>query len=208
MPATVVDLGAASGWAGAGATLLVVITTSLVALGFFDRFEAPRLLITFDAGEPWCRRGVLADGRSVWWVRIGVENSGRSAADGCVGRLTAVATGGQDRDDVDPVQLRWAGVPRSRAFDPIEIRPGQREYLNVLVLPDGEQWRLVIFEDPDFDPGFATELDVAHAHRLRVAVFASNATTTTASLETVPSAADRSPTVRIAGAVRSGGSPR
>ena len=199
MTASVVDLGAASGWAGAGATLLVVITTSLVALGFFDRFKAPRLVISFRADEPWCRHGVLADGRSGWWVRLGVENDGKSAAYGCVGRLTAVATAGRGRDDVDPVQLRWAGLPRSRAFEPIEIRPGQREYLNVLLLPSGEPWRLVTFEDPDFDPGFATELDVAQPHELRVAVFSSNAPTTTASLATAPGAGDAPATVRMVG---------
>ncbi len=181
MAATVVDLGPASGWAGAGATLLVVITTSLVALGFFDRFRAPRLALTFGPVEPWCRRGLLPDGRQAWWVRVGVENRGKSAAHGCVGRLTATETAGREREDVDPVQLRWAGLPRSQAFRPIEIRPGQREYLNVLLLADGGAWRLVTFEDPDFDPGFATELDVRQQHRLRVAVFSANAPTTTAS---------------------------
>lgn len=196
MAGQAVDLGAAAGWAGAGATLLVVITTSLVALGFFDRFKAPRLVLTFAASEPWCRRGSLADGRAAWWVRIGVENRGKSVAYGCVGRLTAVATAGLDRDDVDPVQLRWAGSPRSRAFDPIEIRPGQREYLNVLVQPDHEPWRLVTFEDPDFDPGFTTELDVMQVHRLRVAVFSVNASTQ-AALVTCPPAADGSPSVRL-----------
>ena len=70
-----------------------------------------------------------------------------------------MTTDGELRSDVDPVQLRWAGLPRSRAFDPVDLRREQREYLNVLDLRDGD-WRLVTFEDPDFDPGFATDLPV------------------------------------------------
>jgi hypothetical protein len=197
--APVVDLGPASGWAGAGATVLVVITTSLVALGFFDRFKAPRLVLSFRAEEPWCRSGRLADGRAAWWVRIGVTNTGKSVAYGCVGRLTGAATADAERDDVDPVQLRWAGLPRSRAFAPVDIRPGQREYLNVLLLPDGEDWHLVTFEDPDFDPGFTTELEAALPHELRIAVFSSNAATEVASLVTSPAAPGSPATVRMTG---------
>ena len=35
-------------WAGAIATALVVITTALVALGYFDGFRGPRLRLTFE----------------------------------------------------------------------------------------------------------------------------------------------------------------
>jgi hypothetical protein len=106
-----------------------------------------------------------------------------------VGRLIAVTTDGKPRKDVDPVQLRWAGVqlrwagvPRSRAFDPIDLRRGQREYLNVLLLPRDADWRLVTFEDPDFDPGFTTELLRGPRHQIQVSVFATNTPTTTSSL--------------------------
>ena len=103
------------------------------------------------------------------WIRIGVENRGGGAARGCLGRLLTVSTDGQQRPDVDPVQLRWAGVPRSRAFDAIDLGRGQREYLNVLYLPNRSDWHLVTFQDPDFDPGFnagtvSTSL-TAEAHR-------------------------------------------
>jgi hypothetical protein len=43
-------------WAGAAATVLVVVTTSLVALGYFERFRSPRVQVTFEGGEPWCGR--------------------------------------------------------------------------------------------------------------------------------------------------------
>lgn len=176
------EWGSVAAWAGAVGTILVVITTSLVALGFFERFRAPQVSLSFENGEPWCRVGQLKDGSTALWVRLGVENRGSSAAAGCVGRLIAVSTDGTRRQDVDPVQLRWAGVPRSRAFDPIELRPGQREYLNVLLLPHDGDWRLVTFEDPDFDPGFATTLPRRPRHELQVSVFSSNAATTTRSL--------------------------
>lgn len=59
---------------------------------------------------------------------------------------------------------------------------GQCEYLNVLCLLDGSRWHLVTFEDPDFDPGFATELPASVCHVLQIAVFADNFNTLTRSL--------------------------
>ena len=101
---------------------------------------------------------------------------------GCVGRLISVATDGQLRRDVDPVQLRWAGRPRSQAFDPMHVRRDQHEYLNVLCLLDGSRWQLVTFEEPDFDPGFATELLLDERHVVQISVFADNAKQVTRSL--------------------------
>ena len=92
-----------------------------------------------------------------------------------MGRITALATGGRTRADLDPVQLRWAGVPLSRAFDAIDIRPGQREFLNVLLVRPGESLRLVTFEDPDLDPGFPLDLAAGHEHVMSLAVFADDA---------------------------------
>ncbi len=101
---------------------------------------------------------------------------------GVLGRLISVATNGELRPDVDPLQLRWAGVPRSRAFDPMDLRRDQREYLNVLCLQDGSSWRLVTFEDPDFDPGFATDLPLDARHMVQISVFADNVNTVTKSI--------------------------
>jgi hypothetical protein len=98
-------------------------------------------------------------------VRVGVENVGQQPARGCVGRLTGIATDGVPRADVDPVQLRWAGVPPSRYFDPVGVRRGQREFVNVLYLREGSRWRIVTFDDADFIPGFTTEL-AAHRHHV------------------------------------------
>ncbi len=198
LPAIVaaVDWGPVAAWAGAAATVLVVITTSLVALGFFDRFVAPRLTLTFDRRQPWCRHGKLPDGSGAFWVRLGVENSGRAQAEGCVGRVISAAVAGKVRDDVDPVQMRWAGIPHSRAFDPLDIRPGQREFLDVLCLEDGASWRLVTFEAPDFDAGFVTEFKPADGCEFQVSVFTANGSTATTTLVIDPLEGDGDPVLR------------
>jgi hypothetical protein len=54
-----VEWGPVAAWAGAVATMLVVITTALVALGVFASVRGPRIRLTFEATEPWCRRGRL-----------------------------------------------------------------------------------------------------------------------------------------------------
>jgi hypothetical protein len=177
-----IDWGPVSTWAGASATFLAALVALLVAMGVFDTVRAPRLRLTFEHREPWCKRTKLADGRSAFWVRLGVENLDREPAHGCVGRLHSVTTDGVLRSDIDPIQLRWAGVPRSRAFVPMEIRHGQREFLDVLVLEEGARWRILTFEDPDFVPGFSTELLPDQEQILKISVYSDNGETTTREL--------------------------
>jgi hypothetical protein len=192
MTTLAIEWGPVGLWVSAALTFLALAVTALVALGFFDYLRGPRIRITFAPTEPWCRKGDREDGSSGLWVRVGVENQGRTAARGCVGRLLTVSTDGHVRQDVDPVQLRWAGVPRSRAFDALDLGRGQREYLNVLYLPHAADWHLVTFQDPDFDPGFATDLPLEGRHAIQLSVFSSNADTTTGSLtaEAHPSEAE------------------
>jgi hypothetical protein len=174
--------GPIGAWVGAGTTLLIVATTILVSVGYFDRFRDPRLRITFQAMEPWVRHGKHEPEGRALWVRLGIKNVGVNAARGCLARIISVQTEGEPRRDVDPVQLRWAGVPRSRGFDPIDIRRDQREFVDVLCLVSGARWRLVTFEDPDFEPGFATHLPLDERHVIQISVFADNAHTVTAFL--------------------------
>ena len=177
-----VEWGPVAVWVSAFATFLAVLVAALVALGYFDGLRGPRIHVTFADTEPWCRRGSDGEGATGLWIRLGIENRGAGPARGCVGRLISVTTDGEARPDVDPVQLRWAGLPRSRAFDPVDLRREQREYLNVLYLRDGDAWRLVTFEDPDFDPGFATDLPLEGRHSLQISIFADNADTVTRTL--------------------------
>jgi hypothetical protein len=70
-----VEWGPVGVWVGAAVTLLAVLVSALVALGFFDYVRGPRLRVTFGPTEPWCRRGG-EDGDGGLWVRVGVENRG------------------------------------------------------------------------------------------------------------------------------------
>jgi hypothetical protein len=178
-----VEWGFTAVWVSALATFLAVLVAALVALGYFDGLRGPRIHVTFADTEPWCRRG-HDDPQEPGglWHRLGIENRGAGPARGCVGRLISVTADGELRSDVDPVQLRWAGLPRSRAFDPVDLRREQREYLNVLYLRDDDTWRLVTFDDPDFDPGFATDLPLTGRHVIQISVFADNADTVTSAL--------------------------
>lgn len=177
-----VEWGPVGAWVGGVATFAAALVALLSSMGWFDRFSAPRLQLTFEHSEPWCRAGVHPVDGEVLWLRFGVENVGLRPARGCIGRLNGITTDGRRRDDVDPIQLRWAGVPPARFFEPVDLRRGQREFINVLYLREGSSWRIVTFEDPDFIPGFTTELAADRHHVLHLAVFADEAETAEASL--------------------------
>lgn len=168
-----VEWGPVAVWVGATSTFIAALIALLAANNYFGRFQKPLLRVTFQPLEPWCRQ-VSRNSTSALWIRVQVENVGKSTAHGCVGRLVGVHTGDSPRNDIDPVQLRWAGVPRSRSLQPMDLRYGQHDFLNVLFC-DRDMWLIDTFQDPDFDPGFPTDLAVDRRHRLEVAVFADNA---------------------------------
>jgi hypothetical protein len=72
-------------WAGAIATFFAVLVAILTSLGTFGRVRGPRLNVTFEHTEPRCRTVERHDG-DAFWVRVGVENLGRSTAV-AIGRL-------------------------------------------------------------------------------------------------------------------------
>ena len=80
---------------------------------------------------------------------------------------------------------------------PIGLGRGQREYLNVLYLPTGADWRLVTFQDPDFDPGFATDLPLIGRHTVAISVFSNNAGTVTTSLNAEARPEEPAPTLSL-----------
>jgi hypothetical protein len=80
VPALALEWGPAGTWAGATATFLAALIALLASLGRFDRFRAPRLQVTFEQTEPWCRFGEHPVDGTVLWVRVGVENLGRAGA--------------------------------------------------------------------------------------------------------------------------------
>jgi hypothetical protein len=197
IPFAVIDWGPVAIWAGASGTVLVASVSALAALGWFERFHRPRLRIDFEQCEPWCRRAFSRDEREGLWVRVAVENIGRYPARGCVGRLIAVTTGGQPRPDIDPLRLRWAGFPDSRATGPVDLRRDQREFLNVLFLEDFGPWNIISFDDDDFHPGFTTDLDPRGRHVVDVAIFSDNAPTVVRSVGIEPDVRDGRLTLRL-----------
>ncbi|MFF8414608.1 hypothetical protein [Streptomyces omiyaensis] len=182
-----VEWGPLGVWAGAGATFLAAAVALAAAAGSLERRRRPRLALSFAARQPWMRTVVTAGGSEVLWVRGAVDNHGSTPARGCTGRLLAVSAAGNPRADVDPVQLRWTGMPRALSFHPLDIRPGQREFLNVCFrLPVAHAWRIDTFDSDDFDPGFSTDL-VDHAGlELRIALFVDNSEPTTLVLAVSP----------------------
>ena len=177
----ILEAGPLAAWAGAFATLMVATIALLAGFNVFEFAQGARLRVTFEEGEPWCRI-TCRDGVERLWVRVRVESRGAKAAHACVGRVTRVSTNGEGRRDLDPIQLRWAGFPLSRAFDSIDLAREEEEFLNVLVLQKGRPWQLVTFEDEDFDPGFSTELEPGERHEIDVAVFGDNVRTASRTL--------------------------
>lgn len=178
-----VDWGPVAAWVGGVATICIAGVTALIALGHLSAIRPPRLRLTFEPTEPWVRHNDI-DG-SVLWVRVAVENSGPARTDAarhCVGRIVSVTTDGERRFDVDTVQLRWASVPGSRAFDPADIRNGQREFLDVTALRNDTAWRLITFDEPGHHPGYTLDLELGRRHVIEVAVFADNAAAARASI--------------------------
>jgi hypothetical protein len=163
-------------WFSALASFLAVTVALLGGLGWFTRRRQPVLTISFEQQEPWCRQVERGTDSPTLWIRVAVENEGKDPARGCVGRLTGFRTNDAPRRDIDPVQLRWAGFPRSRSFEPIDLRRGQREFLDVMYLPSrpGADWGIDTFGG-DFDPGFTTHLRTDQVHVLQITLFADNA---------------------------------
>jgi hypothetical protein len=174
------DWGPVSSWV-AGVATVVAVVVALLGWRVRDFLQQPRLKITFDQAEPFCRETLLSDGRQSYWVRVKVQNRGKDPARECVGKLSKVYTGGRFRDDRDPLQLRWCGVPDHRGFEPIHLARTQHEFLNVFRIVQGVR-QLWIETDPDYAPGFPKFLEEESEHRVEISVFADNAAPKTITL--------------------------
>jgi hypothetical protein len=170
--ALAIDWGPAASWAAAGGTALAAFIALLVAFRVFDQ---PRLRMDLKQESPWCRTTDLASGQRAYWVRARVKNEGRGAARGCVGKLVRVKTRGGPQPDIDPLPLRWAGVPREQGFNALTLGRRQHEFLNVFAVMEGGPIKIETVPYPAFDPGCPTELGVGAEHSVKVAVFADNA---------------------------------
>jgi hypothetical protein len=174
------ELGPVSSWVAAGATFLAVIV-ALFGQRMWECLRRPRLDITFEHAEPFCRKTRLAKHWQAYWVRVKVENKGADPARACVGKLSKVYTDGTFRDDRDPVQLRWCGVPDHRGFEAIHLARRQYEFLNVFRIHQRER-QISIETFPDYAPGVPTALEPNLEHRVEISVVADNAHPKTATL--------------------------
>ncbi len=149
---------------------LGIVLAALFGPQFWTWGHRPILTLAHQSLEPFVRVTTLEDGRHCQWVRVRVENVGRSPARGCLGIVASVATEGRTRPDIDPLQVRWAGVPRARGFEPITLSRGEAAYLNVVMSRDGEHAMEFDTFNEDFDPGFPTCLSSSASHEVRVTV--------------------------------------
>ncbi len=172
--------GPVSAWVAAAATFLAA-AVALFGFRIWDLWQKPVLDISFARREPWCRPTQLNDGTNAYWVRVKVENKGRGSARGCVGRVIGFKTNGKDRDDRDPMQLRWAGVPDAHGFEPIDLRPEQAEYLNILRRTESSP-EASIETFPDYAPGHGTTVELDRVQELLIGIFSDNAASVTVEL--------------------------
>ena len=157
-------------WLGPAATFSAVLV-ALFGPQWWGWWRQPKLTLEFEPGEPCVRTTELTNGVLTEWTRVRVRNTGRTSAQRCVPMLVRVASNGAERKDIDPIQLRWAGIPRSRGFDPVNLARGDFAYFNVLRQQENEKVaRFESFDYPDLDTGFLTVLPLSDSHKLTVTV--------------------------------------
>ena len=140
-------------------------------------WRSPSLEITYEPQEPYCRDTVLEPGNvRAHWVRVKVTNEGRGTAKRCKGKMNAVfRPDGGLRDDRDPMQLRWAGVPLEQSLEPLDLARRDSQFLTVVFARDDSREGAWIAADIRARPGFPYMLEAGQTHRVRLAVYADNA---------------------------------
>jgi len=175
LPQLTVDWQLVTAAVAAAATFAAVLV-ALLGWRLNDWLRKPRLAISFEKGPPWCRWTTLASKRRAYWVRLQVRNNGVNPARACVGKVTRVNAATGLSDDIDPLQLRWCGVPDRIGFDPIHLAKNQDEFLNVFRIAERDAFMgFETFPPEDFAPGHPTYLPSGAEHQVEISVFADNA---------------------------------
>jgi hypothetical protein len=138
-------------------TIAVVslIISSLVAIGVIyrefihDLILSPNLKLTFSLEKPisrvatikWPPQTSLPSGlKGSFWLRLRVQNDGKSVARNCEGILAEVTNPyGEPDKRYDPLTLGWAIAPIERRLQPIDIAQGRVINLNIFTTIEGEQ---------------------------------------------------------------------
>ena len=137
--------------AGIGTILLALITFYLEVMK--PRLQNPKFSIQCGKKEPYrrisltekdIRKGVTAGVKEPingYFVRIRVENCGKSVARRCKGKLEKVMN---EKEELlvqyDPMTLHWVETdPRELPLSTIDLAPGQGEFLDVIYTLNGQQ---------------------------------------------------------------------
>jgi hypothetical protein len=136
-------------WLTAIGTLgAVILAISVLFINAIRRYyRRPVFRISFGNEEPFCRHSLMLateihEEKQVtkfvhsYWIRLRVENSGRSLARGCEGKLVRIANAANTkaRTDFDPVILHWVGS----THNPIDINSTEYEYLDLVYTRDDD----------------------------------------------------------------------
>ncbi len=191
----------ASGWNWDALSAISTFFATLVALFGWtlrESFVKPRLKVIGIDNQPSTIRKKINnhDGTvgykifPAYWTRIKIENSGRSPANGCIGKAAggkALTFGANPTlRDIDPAQLRWVGVPIAEGFRPIKLVKGQPEFLNVLRFYDynyERKWSVQLETEQKLDPGYDLSFPPGQEHRIGISIFSDNGDTATGILE-------------------------
>lgn len=159
----------------AGGSIFVGIVAVLAGFGVFQIHRRPKLKLSFQEMEPWCRTTEVEPGRRAYWIRLVVENARGEPAEGLIAKAMEVRTGGALRADLDPMRLRWATAEGPEGFRPISLRNGEHEFLNLFEIVELESLAKFVTGDEERRRGVETFLRPDATHEVRVTVFADNA---------------------------------
>jgi hypothetical protein len=160
MPTTSTELAQWVEAIGTAAAVFVAILTTLYFEVWKPRRERPKLEIYYDNADPRCRRfsPAPAGSQSSYFIRLRVANNGNAPAQGCIGRLVAIANENLTlRDDWDISGLTWSmqSMPQ-----PIYLSPkGDYFFLDVASTRENEHvFRLRVDPTPraiklEYEPG-------------------------------------------------------
>ena len=171
-------------WMTAFGTLGAVVVALLLGLVVpvvRARWRSPRLEISYQPGEPYCRDAPIPPKLvPAHWVRVKVTNKGRGTAKRCKGEMIAVyGADGRPRDDRDPMPLYWSGVSWEQPPEPLDLARHESEYLGV-VYAQSDNTNAALISTHRRGAGFPKELEAGKEHRVRLAVYADNAKRKTA----------------------------
>ena len=129
---------------GSIATACIVILNTYL-LFFRPWWQKPKFTLDFEMVHPYCGDATSGgffggiESRATFWLRVRVENTGRSIAKTCLVKLIKI----MDRDGnpvkpFDPTRLHWVATPwEAVPFSSITLNREDYEYVDVLVTQEG-----------------------------------------------------------------------